>query len=85
MKVKYFHNMHPTKVQWSRGQPQSCKTLCIIKKEVDKNIMWNVGIGDVDFWYDNWTKLDPLYLMSPENEPQQKISVKDVYNDGIWE
>ncbi|XP_049391560.1 uncharacterized protein LOC125855975 [Solanum stenotomum] len=57
IKDKYFNNMHPIKAQWSRGQPQSWKVLCNIKEEVDKNIKWIIGKGEVDFWYDNWTNI----------------------------
>ncbi|KAH0745955.1 hypothetical protein KY285_007612 [Solanum tuberosum] len=85
MEAKYFNNMHPIKAQWSRGQPQSWKVLCNIKEEVDKNIIWIIGRGEVDFWYDNWTNISPLYLLFPDNVQQQQISIKDVYIDGMWD
>ncbi|KAF3625384.1 hypothetical protein FXO37_30887 [Capsicum annuum] len=58
---KYMVENHPMKAKWQKGQASAWKTLCATGKEIDHNIHWIVGKGEVSFWYDNWSNLGSLY------------------------
>lgn len=82
MEAKFFHNKHPSVAQWNSGQPQNWKYLCNIKEDVESNILWNIGDGDVSFWYDNWTGMGPLHQLVPDRTSCNEIKVKDIINNG---
>ncbi|XP_075099176.1 uncharacterized protein LOC142176035 [Nicotiana tabacum] len=58
--------------------------MCNLKDKVDQNILWNVGKGNINFWYDNWSPIVPLYKMIEDDLIQQNIMIKEIYNDGQW-
>lgn len=84
MKAKYFNFGHPSTVQWKKGKAQSWKILAEIKEDVECNIIWKVGKGDVSFWFDNWSRLGPLWQLTPNNDHYSQITIKEVLSNGTW-
>jgi len=65
MKAKYWNNQHPLDVQWIKGNSQHWKYLCGIKHNTEKFIYWKLEKGDMTFWFDNWSSLEPLISSAP--------------------
>nr|XP_033513923.1 uncharacterized protein LOC117278552 [Nicotiana tomentosiformis] len=85
MQENFFYNTHPSNAQWNSGQCQSWKALCSIKEDVDNNMFWSIGVGEVSFWYDNWSNLGPLYLLLQDTNTQNQIRVNEVLINGKWD
>lgn len=51
---------------------------------VGHNIWWQIKLGKLSFWVDNWTKLGALYYLEPNRNSEEEIEVKDFITDGVW-
>ncbi|XP_070018325.1 uncharacterized protein [Nicotiana sylvestris] len=85
LKAKYCTNVHPTNVQWRPGQSHCWKAMCEVRHKMEEHIWWKVGRGDVNFWFDNWTKQGPLCSKLEGVMVQQNIQVFEVYRNGQWD
>nr|XP_009778851.1 PREDICTED: uncharacterized protein LOC104228141 [Nicotiana sylvestris] len=85
MLAKYCKRNHPLVTKWITGQSQQWKALCDIKYELEQNIIWLPGKGDVSFWYDNWTGPGPLYIHLPANAKPKDVKIKEVLTQGSWQ
>lgn len=63
------------------GAISSWNSMCNIKNKVDKYIFWNIGKGDTDVWYDNWSDFGPLWNYLPPKSKLRKQKLKDAILD----
>ncbi|KAI0492077.1 hypothetical protein KFK09_026342 [Dendrobium nobile] len=54
MVAKYCKGLHPLIAHYKISDSAVWKRVCKIKREVDLNIQWGIGDGEVSFWQDNW-------------------------------
>ncbi|XP_059294764.1 uncharacterized protein LOC132047797 [Lycium ferocissimum] len=85
MKAKYFQDTHPVAVKWRKGQSLCWKELCKIREEVEENIIWILGEGQLSFWYDNWSRQRALFKMMEEEVHIVDIRLREVIEGGIWQ
>ncbi|KAH0769665.1 hypothetical protein KY290_013646 [Solanum tuberosum] len=84
MKSKYLHTHHPVKAKWISGNSQGGKAICEARSNVENHISWKTSRGEIDFWFDNWSSLGPLYLLQPDIEGNILIKLNTVYNNSVW-
>ncbi|XP_009766745.1 uncharacterized protein [Nicotiana sylvestris] len=51
---------------------------------MELNIDWNIGKGDVSFWFDNWCPLGPLYMITTHKVPLPNIKLNEILQNNIW-
>lgn len=47
-----------------------------LRDEVEHEIWWKTKKENVSFWFDNWTKLGPLYFLV-DNPREKEIEVNE--------
>lgn len=50
-------------ISWKEGS-QLWKKMLEARDEVEHSIWWEPKNGSTSFWYDNWSKLGPLYQLA---------------------
>ncbi|XP_015169571.1 uncharacterized protein [Solanum tuberosum] len=58
--------------------------MCEARSDMENHISWKIGRGEIDFWFDNWSSLGPLYLLQPDIEGNILIKLNTVYNNSVW-
>lgn len=82
MKAKYFKWSHPITKQVRSGDSQIWRALCKIRFEVEQHLVWNIGKGDISFWYVNWTSFGPLFSHLPDGVRPLHIKLNEVWRNG---
>lgn len=59
--------------------------MCEISGRVDPNNIWDIGRGNINFWYDNWSNIGHLYKKLENNRIQQNVMIKEIFRDGRWD
>ncbi|KAH0693102.1 hypothetical protein KY285_020199 [Solanum tuberosum] len=62
-RMEHFAEVHeriPTLVQWSGGS-QQWKAMLMQREKVEQHLWWEPKGGTSTIWYDNWSKLGPLF------------------------
>ncbi|XP_060177971.1 uncharacterized protein LOC132607909 [Lycium barbarum] len=84
LKAKYSPRSRPVTVKWRSGQSHNWKSMADIKEKVEKSIFWNIGRGNVSFWYDQWTSPGPLYKLLPTRTVPSRSVIRDAFNGQNW-
>lgn len=58
--------------------------MCENRDKNEKEIKWILDNGEVNFWYDNWSILGPLYKVMHFEIRTPDVLVKDVLLNGRW-
>lgn len=59
--------MHPCSVFLKSGASPLWKRLLSVRESAEKHMIWKLGSGKVNIWWDNWTSLGPLAcLINPK-------------------
>ncbi|XP_060183608.1 uncharacterized protein LOC132613554 [Lycium barbarum] len=53
--AKYCCRSNPVIRKVTGVQSQNWRAMCMIRTQMEDNIIWQIGQGHVSFWYDNWT------------------------------
>ncbi|XP_059292579.1 uncharacterized protein LOC132046049 [Lycium ferocissimum] len=85
LRAKYCREGHPSIIQWKPGQSHSWKVMLQIRSEIDHKIWWKVRQGNINFWFDNWTKQGPLCDLMEDINIQQLIPINEVFKLGQWD
>ncbi|XP_060202495.1 uncharacterized protein LOC132630930 [Lycium barbarum] len=56
-----------------------------IKTQLEENIFWQVGQGQISFWFDNWTREGALYRLLPDDVKPNNSMLNEVYVNGRWQ
>ncbi|XP_019263389.1 PREDICTED: uncharacterized protein LOC109241123 [Nicotiana attenuata] len=83
-----MEGLHASKIlqkSASCGLTNSWKALCEIKQKVEKNIIWLPREEKLSFWYNDWTKKDPLYKHLPSDVKPRDVLLRDVLEENSWQ
>lgn len=75
MENKYCKKLHPT-IGRNYGSSHVWNKMLEMRKEVEREIWWQLKSGISSFWYDNWTKQGALYFTEGETTGEEEIEVK---------
>lgn len=84
MSNKYCKKQHSLLAE-SKGASHVWKKMVEVKEEVEHNIWWQIGSGEVSFWFDNWTKQGALYLTENQRGREEEIEVKRFITNERWD
>ncbi|XP_060183174.1 uncharacterized protein LOC132613143 [Lycium barbarum] len=86
MKKKYFSNKHIVQKKWIPGNSQGWKNLVWARNHAEKHIKWNINAGICNFWWDTWTKHDPLAMIPSVNSNGllANLTVKEFMLNKAW-
>ncbi|XP_060200410.1 uncharacterized protein LOC132628664 [Lycium barbarum] len=55
-----------------------------IRSQMENNITWQIGQGQVSFWFNNWTREGALYKLLPDDVIPNNIKLNEVHDNGTW-
>lgn len=56
-----------------------------VRDEIESNIWWEPRNGNANFWFDNWTRLDPLIHLMPSNQRDLRFEeVNHFMKEVLW-
>lgn len=81
---KYCKKQRPTLAQW-KGGTQLWKFMLLNREYLEEHIWWEPKGETVSIWYDNWTRLGPLYHLQPQHSYYPIIGVDIFMTDEGWD
>lgn len=81
---KYCRFQFPGSVPVSPHSSSVWKRMCSVRLEVQSQLFWRLGVGDVSFWYDHWIGDGPL-ADSVSVRRLASALVQWFWSDGIWD
>ncbi|XP_059281358.1 uncharacterized protein LOC132035056 [Lycium ferocissimum] len=82
MANKYCRKENPISIQWKQGS-QTWKNMIQARELIEHQIWWQLGMGNSQFWFDNWTGMGALYFIV-EGFDESIQNVSDVVENGNW-
>lgn len=80
---KYCKKLHPVLAK-SIGVSQAWRSMLKIREKVESFIWWQIKSGNSSFWFDNWTRLGPLYYSEAVLAREEEVQAKEYVNDQEW-
>ncbi|XP_075074764.1 uncharacterized protein LOC142162321 [Nicotiana tabacum] len=83
---KYCKKLNPVIVPWKRGS-HIWRKMLECRDLIEHQILWQTKMGSSLFWYENWTGLEALYFLVPQDFGIDKNvhNVNDVTLYGEWD
>ncbi|KAK8913559.1 hypothetical protein KSP39_PZI024511 [Platanthera zijinensis] len=83
MKTKYLRGLHPMLCTMRNTASAIWNRMFKIRNEAEKFIAWEIGPGQISFWFDNWVGSSSLASLFPLG-PHDERRVVDFLNNQGW-
>ena len=83
MRSRYVGELHPNQVSIFPKFSPSCKRMFGVRSSMEMWLKWDLSRGDVAFWWDNWSGLDPLAWRFPDLASNARVY--DFLHEGQWD
>ncbi|PKA64112.1 Putative ribonuclease H protein [Apostasia shenzhenica] len=83
IKRKYMKGIHPSRINIPYYSSPGFKRLIRARNIAESHIKWNIGHGNLSFWFDKWNDCN-IVNFKPENERDRKVNYFFSI-DGSWD
>ncbi|OIT27277.1 putative ribonuclease h protein, partial [Nicotiana attenuata] len=84
LEAKYCKRFHPVARRKAQNQSHSWRRMMDIKEKVEPYISWNLGRGEISFWWDSWTEFGPLAQLAINTKTPKRTMVREFYHQNTW-
>lgn len=82
LRAKYCGTTRPINTTWRPGVSRHWKAMSELRLKIEDNIWWKIGKGEINFWFDNWLSIVPLYMVLEDINVYQNIKCIEVLRHG---
>lgn len=84
MWTRYCKKFHLV-IAESKDASHAWKKMIVVREEVELNMWWQLKEGEVNFWFDIWTKQGALYFLEENNVQEENKEVKQFIRNEKWD